>query len=63
MAAVSSGSFNTTKYEVRYLTFSWAVKSQSVSNNSTTISWTLKGAGGSTTSYYKAGNFKVVING
>lgn len=59
----SSGSFSTSKYEVRYLTFNWSVSSQSVDSNSTVISWNLKGAGGSTTSWYMAGNFKVVING
>ena len=58
----SNGSFNTSAYSNRYLTFSWSVQSQSVANNSTTISWTLKGAG-SASGYYKAGNFKVVING
>ena len=57
----SSGSFNTTAYSNRYLTFSWNVQSQSVANNTTTIAWTLKGAG-SASGYYKAGNFKVVIN-
>lgn len=59
----SSGSFNTTAYSGRYLTFSWSIKSQSIANNQTTISWTLKGAGGSSSTYYKAGNFKVVIDG
>lgn len=59
----SSGSFNTGAYSTRYLTFSWSVQSQSISSNSTTISWTLKGAGGTTTSWYKAGNFKVIIDG
>lgn len=59
----SSGSFNTTGYQGRYLTFSWSVSSQSVANNSTTISWTLKGAGNAQSSWYRSGNFKVVING
>lgn len=59
----SSGSFNTGGYGERYLTFSWSVKSQSIANNTTTINWSLKGAGGSTTSWYMAGNFKVVIDG
>jgi len=59
----SSGSFNTGGYDGRYLTFSWSVKSQSISNNTTTISWSLKGAGGSTSIWYMAGAFKVVING
>lgn len=59
----SSGSFSTSKYEVRYLTFNWSVSSQSVDSNKTVINWNIKGAGGSTTSWYMAGNFKVVING
>lgn len=59
----SSGSFNTTGYQGRYLTFAWSVSSQSVANNTTTISWTLKGAGTAQSNWYRAGNFKVVING
>lgn len=59
----SSGSFNTTGYQGRYLTFSWSVSSQSVANNTTTIAWTLKGAGTAQSSWYRSGNFKVVING
>ena len=59
----SSGSFNTTAYQGRYLTFAWSVSSQSVANNTTTIAWTLKGAGTASSSWYRAGNFKVVING
>lgn len=59
----SSGSFNTSAYSDRYLTFSWSIKSQSIANNQTVINWALKGAGGSTTRWYMAGNFKVVING
>lgn len=58
-----SGSFNTSGYDGRYLRFEWSVKSQSVSANTTTINWSLKGAGGSTSSWYMAGNFKVVIDG
>lgn len=57
----SSGSFNTTSYEGRYLKFSWEVTSQS--NNSSTISWKLVGAGTGQSGYYTSGNFKVVING
>lgn len=45
----SSGSLNTSSYSfangTRYLTFSWSIVSQSVENNETTISWSLKGAG------------------
>lgn len=59
----SSGSFNTTGYQGRYLTFAWSVSSQSVANNTTTIAWTLKGAGTASSSWYRSGNFKVVING
>lgn len=59
----SSGSFNTTGYQGRYLTFAWSVASQSIANNTTTISWTLKGAGTASSSWYRSGNFKVVING
>ncbi len=59
----SSGSFNTTGYQGRYLNFSWALESQSYENNTSTISWTLKGAGNAQSSWYNAGNFKVVING
>lgn len=58
----SSGSFNTSSYEGRYLQFAWKETSQNVANNTTTISWTLKGAGGDST-WYNAGNFKVVIAG
>ena len=59
-----SGSLNTSSYGSygRYLTLSWTA-TQDVANNTSTVNWTLKGAGGTTTSYYKAGGFKVVING
>lgn len=59
----TSGSFNTSGYDGRYLTLSWSVQSQSTENNSSTIRWTLKGAGTAGSSWYRAGNFKVVING
>lgn len=59
----NSGSFNTSGYSGRYLVFSWNVASQDIANNRTVINWTLKGAGGSTTNWYKSGNFKVLING
>lgn len=57
-----SGSFNTTAYSGRYLQFSWSATSVNVASNTTTISWTLKGAGNASV-WYKAGNFKVVIAG
>lgn len=59
----NSGNFKTTAYDGRYLLFSWAVQSQSIQNNTTTIKWTLSGAGTANVGYYKAGNFKVVIDG
>ena len=59
----SSGSFNTSGYSGRYLNFSWSVASQNVANNQTIINWTLKGAGGATNTWYKSGNFQVVIDG
>lgn len=59
----NNGSFNTSAYSVRYLTFNWWINSQSIEGNYTDIGWNLVGSGGSTTSWYKAGNFKVVIEG
>ena len=59
----NSGSFNTSGYDGRYLTFSWSLSSQSVETNSSVIAWSLKGAGSAGSSWYNAGNFKVVING
>lgn len=63
----SSGSFNTNAYSSgdweRYLRFEWSVQSQSVANNTTTISYTLKGAGGATNNWHQSGNFKLVIDG
>lgn len=59
----NSGSFNTSGYDGRYLTFAWTLSSQSIENNTSTISWTLKGAGNAGSSWYNSGNFKVVING
>lgn len=58
----NSGSFNTNGYENRYLTFEWSVASQSIANNTTTINWTLKGAGVAVSTWYGAGNFKVIID-
>nr|DAW56135.1 MAG TPA: protein of unknown function DUF859 [Caudoviricetes sp.] len=59
----SSGSFNTSGYDGRYLKFSWSVQNQSVASNTTKIAWRLEGAGTGGSSWYKAGNFKVVIDG
>jgi hypothetical protein len=62
MAKVTSGSFNTTKYSDRYLVFSWTC-TQDISKNQSTISWTLKGAGGTSTKYYMSAPFSVTIAG
>ena len=43
--------------------FEGNVSNQNIQNNTTTISWTLSGAGTASVGYYKAGNFKVVIDG
>ena len=59
----SSGSLKTSEYDGRYLLFEWNVSNQNIQNNTTTISWTLSGAGTASVGYYKAGNFKVVIDG
>ena len=59
----TSGSFNTTGYDGRYLTFSWEVKSQSVADNTTTITWYLRGAGDTTTHWYYTQNIRVTIDG
>ena len=65
----TSGSFNTNAINKgdtvgnRYLTFSWSVKEQDIATNKTIINWSLKGAGGNVNYYYKAGNFKVTIDG
>lgn len=47
-----SGSVSTNGYQGRYLTLSWSA-TQSKENNTSKISWTLKGAGGS--GWYNAG--------
>jgi len=58
----SSGSFTTSTYSSRGLLFEWSVQSQSIANNTTTISWSLTGTGGGST-WYTSGNFKVTIDG
>ena len=61
MAQVSSGSFNTTSAEGRYLTFNWSVDNTNIRENYKEIYWSLVGAGDS--GYVTCGNFKVVIDG
>ena len=59
----NSGSFNTSAYEVRYLTFEWSVASQQVASNQTVINWKLRGNGGNPNIWYMSGNFKLIIDG
>lgn len=55
------GSFTTSAYSNRSLTFSWTA-TQSTADNQSTISWTLKGSG-SASSYYMSAPFEVTIDG
>lgn len=65
----TSGSYNTNKYTTSSsgtigLNLSWSVKSQSIENNTTTITWTLKSNGTMSSGYYvKAGPVTCTING
>lgn len=59
----TSGTFKTSAYDGACLQFDWSLKSQSVVNNQSVISWTLKGAGIKSGYWYMAGPFKCVING
>lgn len=59
----TSGTISTNDFNGRYLAFTWALSSQDVETNSSVISWSLRGAGGSPEPYYDSGAFKVVING
>lgn len=59
----TSGTFKTSAYESACLQFDWMLKNQSVANNQSIISWTLKGAGIKSGYWYMAGPFKCVING
>lgn len=59
----TSGTFKTSAYDGACLQFDWTLKSQSIVNNQSVISWTLKGAGIKSGYWYMAGPFKCVING
>lgn len=59
----TSGTFKTSVYEGACLQFDWTLKSQSVTNNQSIISWTLKGAGIKSGYWYMAGPFKCTVNG
>lgn len=56
-----NGTVNSNAYDGRYIQLTWTA-TQNKEENTSTIYWTLKGAGGATNNYYMAGNFKVVIN-
>lgn len=58
----SSGSFGTSSYNNRGLTFNWWVNSRSIEGNYTDIGWNLVG-NGSKSGYYMAGAFNVWIAG
>lgn len=57
-----SGSVSSSSYGQKHIVLSWSA-TQSVANNTSEISWTLKGAGGDSNIYHMAGGFKVVIDG
>ena len=59
----NSGSFNTGAYEVRYLRFEWSLISQSMQQNQSVISYTLKGAGSNGGYWYYVQNVTLNING
>lgn len=59
----TSGTFKTSAYDGACLQFDWTLKSQSVTNNQSVISWTLKGAGIRSGYWYMAGPFKCTVNG
>ena len=60
----SSGSFTTSYYKNLCMMFSWSIESQSVADNTTTISWSLKGyRTDGATGMITCGGFKVVIDG
>ena len=65
----TSGSYNTNKYTTSShgtigLNLSWSLKSQSIENNTSTLSWTLKSNGTMGSGYYvKAGPVTCTING
>lgn len=57
----SNGSFNTNSYDGRHVQFSWSVASQSVTNDNTTINWSISAVGGNA-SWYKSNPTSVYIN-
>lgn len=58
----SSGSITSNEMEGRSITLSWWISSQSVTENTSTLTWELTGSG-SASGYVMSGAFKAVING
>ena len=59
----TSGSFTTTSYEGRSLTFSWNRTSTNIANNTSTIAWSVYGSGSYTYGYVTCGDIDIVVNG
>ena len=57
-----SGTLNSTDYQGRYVQFSWDA-TQDTAKNESTITWTLKGAGDASSSWYYSAPFYVAIGG
>lgn len=62
MAQVRNGSFTTTAYSGRSITFSWSLKNQNIEKNTSTISWTFTGSGTGTSWFYTQ-NAYLNVNG
>ena len=56
------GSLSSTDYQGRKVIFEWSA-TQNISKNQSTITWTLKGAGSASSSFYRAGPFYVSVAG
>lgn len=59
----TSGSCSSNSYSGRYIQLNWSRTSYDVNGCYSDIAWSLVGAGTASASWYKAGNFKVVIDG
>lgn len=61
----TSGSLNTNAYDGRYMQLAWTRTGTNIAANpaTSTIHWTLTGAGSASSSWYWAGPFTVVIDG
>lgn len=59
----TSGSFDTSGYKGRYLHFAWNRTGYSIDANTSTISWSLTGAGTGSSEWYMSGAFYVKIDG